>query len=177
MTFSNQLVEQKELPQIDQLEFISVEQDYIDVRRKIAVVVSLVLLALFAVAWLVVPSFSTTLAVPAKIVSSIALGLGLLVSTYCWLADPKKGYVLREHDLSYRSGLLFRKTTTQPITRVQHIEVKQGPIERRYNLACLLAYSAGGQMHTFYIPGLRFEHAKQMRAYILDHKEAVRDEQ
>ncbi|MEQ3696311.1 MAG: PH domain-containing protein [Pseudomonadales bacterium] len=177
MEFNNAALSPDSLPQISQLSFSPVEADYIKVRRIITSTVVVVCLALLAVAWLIIPDWVSAAEIPAKIVSAVLLGISLIIAIYCWLADPKKCFALRDHDLSYQSGLIVRKTITQPITRVQHIEVKQGPIERRYNLACLLAYSAGGHMHTFVIPGLRFEEAKQMRAFILDHKEAVRDEQ
>jgi hypothetical protein len=177
MEFNNAVISPESLPQISQLSFTPLEPDYIKVRRVINSTVVVIFLALLAATWLITPHLNSELEIPAKIVSLVLVGISLVIAIYCWLADPKKCFALREHDLSYQSGLIVRKTITQPITRVQHIEVKQGPIERRYDLACLLAYSAGGHMHTFVIPGLRFEEAKQMRAFILDHKEAVRDEQ
>lgn len=177
MEFHNGVLSPESLPQISQLSFTPVERSYIKIRRLITAVVVIVCLVLTAVAWLVIPDLLPAAGIPAKIITGALTFISTLIAVYCWLADPKKCFALREHDLSYQSGLIVRKTVTQPITRVQHVEVKQGPIERRYDLACLLAYSAGGHMHTFVIPGLRFEAAKQMRAFILEHKEAVRDEQ
>lgn len=97
---------------------------------------------------------------------------GVLLTCYVWLADGKKSYTLREHDLSYRSGLIFQKTITQPVSRIQHIELKQGPIERRAGLASLQVFSAGGALHTFVIPGLPLAEAQNIRQFILQHKKA-----
>ena len=63
---------------------------------------------------------------------------------------------------------------SQPITRIQHIELKRGPIERKVGLARLQVFSAGGEMHTFEIPGLPLETAQQLRQFILQHKDMVK---
>ncbi|WP_088330358.1 PH domain-containing protein [Lacimicrobium sp. SS2-24] len=95
---------------------------------------------------------------------------------YWYAADKRKGYALREHDLSYRSGLLFISTVTQPVLRIQHVELKRGPIERRAGLASLQVFSAGGAMHTFAIPGLPLATAKGIRRFILEHKDIVEND-
>lgn len=103
--------------------------------------------------------------------------LGLLRAAYRWLADKHKHFALREHDISYSSGILFRKMITQPVVRVQHIELKQGPLERKTALARLQLFSAGGALHTFEIPGLDLTQAQQIRQFVLQHKDALQDEQ
>jgi len=177
MTFSNSLLEPSQLARVSDIEFTPVEQIYVKIRRVIALVTIMVFVLVMAVAVFVIPNIWPSAAEPVRVFTAVPLFLSLWIGGYCLLADPKKCYAMREHDLSYQSGLLFRKTITQPITRVQHVEVKQGPIERKYGLASLLAYSAGGQMHTFHIPGLPHEVATKMRAYVLEHKQAVRSEQ
>ena len=177
MAFSNSSIISDDLPLSSELRFKPLEPEYLMIRRAIVLTFGALFSLLFAIAWLWAPAWFPEANIPLKIVSSALLGITLLIGAYVWLADPYKGFSLREHDLSFQSGLVIRKCITQPITRVQHVEVKQGPIERRFNLASLLAYSAGGHQHTFVIPGLRFDEAKQLRAFILDHKEAVRNEQ
>ena len=92
-----------------------------------------------------------------------------------WFADPLKKYALREHDLNFQSGLIFRRLVSQPLLRIQHIEIKRGPIERKAGLATLQVFSAGGVSHTFYIPGLEHERAVELRQFILDHKDLASD--
>jgi membrane protein YdbS with pleckstrin-like domain len=94
---------------------------------------------------------------------------------YHYLADPLMQYALREHDLNYQSGLIFRSLVSQPILRIQHIEIKRGPIERKAGLATLQVFSAGGMSHTFHIPGLVYEDAIALRQFILDHKDLAAD--
>lgn len=103
--------------------------------------------------------------------------LGVLRAGYCWQADLHKHFALREHDISYSSGIFFRNTITQPVVRVQHIELKQGPLERKAALARLQLFSAGGALHTFEIPGLQLSQAEQIRQFVLQHKDALQDEQ
>lgn len=92
-----------------------------------------------------------------------------------WFADPLKKYALREHDLNFQSGLIFRRLVSQPLLRIQHIELKRGPIERKADLATLQVFSAGGVSHTFYIPGLEYDRAVELRQFILDHKDLASD--
>ncbi|MDT0596665.1 PH domain-containing protein [Glaciecola petra] len=101
--------------------------------------------------------------------------LTLWSATYHFFADPLKQYALRENDLNYQSGLIFRSFVSQPILRIQHIEIKRGPIERRAGMATLQVFSAGGISYTFNIPGLIYENAVELRQFILDHKDLASD--
>lgn len=101
-----------------------------------------------------------------QFVAYLPLILVLLGCTYCcyqWFADKAKAYSLRQHDISFFSGLLFKRLTTQPISRIQHVEVSQGPIDRVAKLGKLQVYSAGSSMQTFAIPGLPIDIAHQLR--------------
>ena len=99
----------------------------------------------------------------------------LLEVGYHYFADPLKQYALREHDLNFQSGLIFRSMVSQPILRIQHIEIKRGLIERKAGLATLQVFSAGGASHTFTIPGLEYSDAIALRQFILDHKDLAAD--
>lgn len=109
--------------------------------------------------------------------------IGILVITfltlwsvlYIFFAYPKMKYALREFDLHFQSGLLFFKIVSQPIMRIQHIEIERGPIERSAGLATLQVFSAGGANHTFEIPGLTYETAIELRQFILNHKDVSQD--
>jgi uncharacterized protein len=99
--------------------------------------------------------------------------LSLFFSGLGYLGDTRKRYALREQDLHFSSGLLFRKIVSQPISRIQHIELKRGPFERRAGLATLEVYSAGGSQHTFEVPGLEVANAEHIRQYILQHQALI----
>ncbi len=94
----------------------------------------------------------------------------MALSIYFWFHCRAKGYQLREHDVSLYTGLIFKKTIIQPVSRLQHIEVAQGPLERLAGLATLKLFSAGGAMHSLAIPGLKKELAEGLKLHILDSK-------
>ncbi|GGD69297.1 PH domain-containing protein [Lacimicrobium alkaliphilum] len=161
-----------ELPDIETLEFTPLPPLY----RKLNLLTNLclflfLLLATVALQW---QSWMTLPLVISVNMDTIRFGLSLaavVIPGYLYLADKRKGYALRQHDLSYRSGLIFISVTTQPVLRIQHVELKRGPIERKAGLASLQVFSAGGAMHTFAIPGLPLAKAKQIRRFILEHKD------
>lgn len=109
------------------------------------------------------------------IATGIVVFITICTATYHFFADPLKMYAVREHDMNYQSGLWFKSLVSQPILRIQHIELKRGPIERKYKLATLQVFSAGGASYTFDIPGLEYNSAVQLRQFILDHKDLAKD--
>lgn len=77
------------------------------------------------------------------------------------------GYALREHDVMYRNGIFFRRRAIVPINRIQHVEVRSGPIERRLGLARLKLFTAGTAFGDLAIHGLHQDTATRMRRYLL----------
>lgn len=91
----------------------------------------------------------------------------LLLSTVIrYFGFKIKGYAVRQHDLMYRRGLLFRTLTVVPFSRIQHSEVQQGVIERQFGLAKLAVFTAGGSQSDIMIPGLKREEAEQIRQFL-----------
>ena len=106
----------------------------------------------------------------------IIMAFGFLVVTYRWFSDKAKFYALREHDISFYSGLFFKKLVTQPACRIQHVEVSQGPLDRLAKLATLQVYSAGSGLQTFGIPGLPQALAHQLRQSLTEQLVASEDD-
>jgi uncharacterized protein len=73
------------------------------------------------------------------------------------------GYAEREDELHIRHGLWTRVQTAIPFGRVQHIDVAQGPIERRFGLATLILHTAGTRSAAIPLPGLVHGQAEAMR--------------
>lgn len=108
--------------------------------------------------------FTSLTAMIAIIVVTLAAGLGLLLPKLLW---QSKGYQLRQHDLHYRRGVIWRHVTSLPYVRVQHVELESGPVERYFKLATLKFYTAGGGSADVSIPGLPFGTASKIRAYVM----------
>ena len=93
--------------------------------------------------------------------------------TWPAIALPRCGYALRERDMVYRHGVIFRKVTTVPFNRIQHVEVSHGPIDRRFGIGTLKLYTAGGSGGDLSVGGLPTETAERLRDFILSRAGAV----
>ncbi|MYA34552.1 MAG: PH domain-containing protein [Gemmatimonadales bacterium] len=87
------------------------------------------------------------------------------------IAVPRRGYVVREKDLLYKSGVLWRSVKAFPFNRVQHTKLDSTPLDRRFGLAGLSVFPAGGGRGNR-IRGLGQETAERLRAYISERIES-----
>jgi len=106
--------------------------------------------------------FVFLLLIPAFVVLLAAI-ISRLVIRKCAV----KGIAVREHDIAYRSGLYWRKTVMLAYNRVQHVEVSSGPLQRKFDLASVKFFTAGGSGVDLKVDGLSRERAGQIRAYIV----------
>lgn len=64
-------------------------------------------------------------------------------------------------------GKWFRKRTAVAQNRIQHTDVSQGPIARKYDLATLTIHTAGMKEADIHISGLKHADAVAMRDFLL----------
>lgn len=76
------------------------------------------------------------------------------------------GYAMGTDRLRIVRGYMFYRDTIVPFGRIQHIDVEQGPIDRRYDLATLTVHTAGNHNSTVTLPGLLHADALAMREAI-----------
>ena len=76
------------------------------------------------------------------------------------------GYAMGTDRLRIVRGYMFFRDTVVPFGRIQHIDVDQGPIDRRYDLATLTVHTAGNHNSTVALPGLLHSEALAMRETI-----------
>jgi len=79
-------------------------------------------------------------------------------------------FEIREHDILVQHGVLFRKWSSIPLHRVQHVDTHQGPLERIIGLVTLRIYTAAGNHFDGAIPGLRPEKAKELQETIIQNR-------
>ena len=72
-------------------------------------------------------------------------------------------YEIRADEVDLMHGLITRRRQLVPMARIQHVDTRQGPLERHYGLATVLFYTAAGGME---IPALSVEHAAEVRNQI-----------
>ncbi|MDH3749467.1 MAG: PH domain-containing protein, partial [Gammaproteobacteria bacterium] len=78
------------------------------------------------------------------------------------------GYVIRSKDIVFKSGVFWRSVTAVPFNRVQHVETNNTPLDRKFGLANLQIFTAGGSGGDLSISGLGADVAERLRIYILD---------
>ena len=107
----------------------------------------------------------------------IALGLALTIGVggfLAWLSHrwPEISYRhtfyrVDPQGIEIRRGVLWRRTIIVPKSRVQHTDVSQGPLQRRYALGTLVVYTAGTDHAKVELPGLSYARAIRIRDHLL----------
>lgn len=72
-------------------------------------------------------------------------------------------YKITEDKVEFSQGIFFVKTTVIPIIRVQHIEIEEGPLNKRFKLVNIKIFTAGG-VHI--IPNLGKSEALEISEYL-----------
>lgn len=108
--------------------------------------------------------------------------LGLAAGALCgaWLGLKHYRYTFWRLDaegLAVRRGKLWQRETRVPATRVQHLDLKRGPLQRRRNLATLVVHTAGTRHSAVTVPNLDAADAEYLRDRLSvqsdhDHDEA-----
>lgn len=93
--------------------------------------------------------------------------VGVLMLTWPTLSLPRRGYVLRDKDILFRHGVVWRSVTAIPFNRIQHVETSSTPLDRKFALATLQLFTAGGSSGDLKIDGLAHDVAEQLRHFIL----------
>ena len=162
--FSNFQVDLSELPKVEEVDFKPIDKKYLKVSLISKGILFLFLGAgVFALIYFNEDSdFQLNLSISLAYVGLLIWNITLTV-----LGFKKKKYAVRDRDVLYRKGLIWSVRTAIPFNRIQHAEIKQGPIERQFALSSLKIFTAGGQSSDLVIPGLPNETAQQLKDFIL----------
>ncbi|MDG1529123.1 MAG: PH domain-containing protein [Polaribacter sp.] len=160
--FKNNLVNQ--LPDISELTFKRIHKDYL----KVLVLTTLVV---FLVLFLGVFFLKKNVEIIANFeyVNYFYFLLSiifLLLLTVFSIGFSRRKYVLREKDVTYKSGVLIEKITTVPYSRIQHVEINEAPISRIFKLASLNVFTAGDSSNDLVIKGIKKEEALKIKEFI-----------
>ena len=101
---------------------------------------------------------------PALLLPLVAVPIALLVA---WKLPAARyealDYAVDAAGISIRSGVVWRSHTSLPRVRIQHTDVSQGPLQRRYGVATLKLYTAGSRYTRIDLPGLAHDEAIALR--------------
>lgn len=90
--------------------------------------------------------------------------LGALVGA--WRGERswrRTGWILDASGFNLRRGQWWRSETRVPQSRVQHLDVRRGPLQRRLGLSTLVIHTAGTRLSAVSIAGLDEADAEQLR--------------
>jgi hypothetical protein len=76
-------------------------------------------------------------------------------------------YAVSGLGVEIRRGIWWRHVIDVPRSRVQHIDVAQGPLARRYGIAKLILHTAGTENASVELDGLAQETALGIRDFLL----------
>jgi len=167
MLFENPTISIENLPNASEVTYQPLEKDYIMVQLFSAIL----LYASLFIALLLVLLFGFELFTDSIILSMLlyaALFLACIgLQVYVILAGFKcKGFCIRQHDVLYRSGLIFKRQVSVPLSRIQHLEIKRGIFSRIFELASLQIFTAGSGAVDLKIPGLTLADAEKIKEHL-----------
>lgn len=151
--------------------------------------------------WQPLPVRARTLAMITTLIGtllplSIALGVGLIASSRTplslaaaasvlvlvpawtvWIARRRwlrTRWRLDDDGFGIRRGHMWRSDTRVPGSRVQHLDIQRGPLERAFGLSTLIVHTAGTRNSAVSVSGLDHMQAEQLRDALAAR--AVRDD-
>ncbi|WP_228371113.1 PH domain-containing protein [Shewanella piezotolerans] len=157
------------VPQAQWQGFEEVELQRIDERYYTQVLYESLFIALIG---FIVASLATILpgALSVTYVILIITAVLLLMFAIGYLSHrqaQKLGYGVCEHEFLMEKGLWWHKRTSLPYSRLQHVSLSQGPLERHFNLFTLKCFSAGSGSAEIELPGIEQQTAEHLRQHLL----------
>jgi len=161
--FQNPEIAMDELPRTDAVEWLRLDPAYKRLRR----LQNSIVLLLVAVPMLITTVASIIPILLIALLWALWLVVAALLMTWPVISLPRRGYVLRDKDILFRKGVIWRSVTAIPFNRIQHVETSSTPFDRQFGLATLQMFTAGGSGGDLRIDGLATDIAEQLRVFVL----------
>ena len=97
----------------------------------------------------------------------VTAGLGWWLQVWPAISYRYASYIVDASGMEIREGVVWRTVTNVPRSRVQHTDVSQGPLERRFGIATLVIHTAGTDAAVVSLHGLTRETALAIRDHLL----------
>ncbi len=167
--FENIQISAEQLPRTGSVDWQPMDPGLRRQQSLVGAIMAAVLIAGYAFTWSLT---AATLRANNAVFPLLGIG-GLIPLISVWLVAwpfvsvPRMGFAVRDKDVLYRSGVLWQQVTAIPYNRIQHVEKDTGPLDRRFRIANLKVFTAGGAGGDLRISGLSEETAEGLRAHIL----------
>lgn len=152
------------IDRVEDLHFTPLEKNYLKalVIKTLLTYLVLMALSLPLLAW---EAFSYRHEVT---IAAECVWLALLVANLFLLpkAVTYKGFAIREHDITYRSGIIFQSVTTVPFSKIQQVSIRQNPVTRLFGLYAVDIVNGAQMLSNISIPGLSAETAEEIKALV-----------
>ena len=93
--------------------------------------------------------------------------IALMSVVICLISLKNRGFAFRNHDVIYRSGAIAVETTIIPYNRVQHVTMHEGILSRKFGLASIEIFTAGGINSDIKVPGIEKDHAEKIKQLLV----------
>lgn len=99
----------------------------------------------------------------------LALIPALAIYSCVWpgISYRRISYCLKEDCIIIRRGVFWKIETVAPRSRIQHIDVAQGPLQRAWEISDLIIHTAGTRFAIVTLSGLSQELAPRLRDNLL----------
>lgn len=164
MMFQNPEIALHELPDTDDLDWQKLHPRYARRMR----VQALIILGVIAIAISAVNFVPNIPLLPIAVLYAQLTIITIVSLLWPGLSVARRGYVLRDKDILFRKGVVWQSVTAVPFNRIQHVETSNTPLDRKFGLATLQLFTAGGSGGDLKIEGLGKDDAEQLRVFILD---------
>ena len=171
----NRQIWPEEVQPVEKLAFEHVEPKYVKV---VIARITLVYLLLMGCATLILTSdysHKMTVFIAGEIVLALAYVINVAMSAKIFAF---KGYALRDHDITYRSGIFFPKTTTVPFSKIQQVTVRMNPVSRIFGLYYVdVVNGTQNALNQITIPGLFHHRARQIETLLISEIKPAAEEE
>ena len=163
MLFQNPVINTEELPAVESVQFQRLSPAW----RVVSYISTLIFFVFLSMGWGLfyvlagdIPEWISMGSLAAILVLFL-LSMVLVSSRY-----RMAGYALRAYDIMYKRGVFWHSTTIIPYSRIQHVEISQGPVQSAFGIATLRIYTAGGSRSDLSIEGLERKSAEEIKELI-----------
>ena len=162
--FSNLIITPDNLPEINRESFNPLDKKYKTILYLRLIITVIIVAGAFAAFFFLVEEK------PPGLITNSVIAVAVLLAIYSAVIITfgfvKKGYLVRENDISFQKGLVIFTSTSVPFNRIQHVEVNQGILAKIFKLSTVKIYTAGGSTSDLSIPGLPTETAAKLKDFL-----------
>ena len=167
--FENPEITQDELPQAESVNWLSMDRNFLRrLMTQAAIGLGFVIVGVASLRMIFNVAFAD---------ENIVLNFGYLwllipfvaIPVFAWpaISVPRIAYAIRDKDILYKSGVFWQTVTAIPFNRIQHVEKSSTPLDRRFDIATLQLFTAGGSGGDLKIHGLSAQIAENLRVFII----------